>query len=521
MSPLNGIVDDRIGLLTAKQYEELKAETLDVTPTVLLVDGPREGVLAGLAGAEQGLPLKPATRRVLGVPVPKRSGDPVITTTKTSGKDVRAACAGLSRRAAGEFMDRGIWVLYLGVGMLHWSDPADGRAESQDSPLLLVPVRLEAGKGGTSWKLLPTEEESLVEPGAVAQARARPRASGCPSWTPRSRWKWQPLLAAVREAVAEHPQWAVEERVVLVDASPSTRRRCTATCATTSSGSPRTRSSARWPRGPRRGGAVRLRAGRRGGFDDAFPPEEAVTILDADASQRQCIAAAREGRSFVMDGPPGTGKSQTIANMIAELIAHGKTVLFVSEKAAALDVVHNRLAHVELDEYVLELHSHKTTRSAVATALGASLLRRPKPNPALTAHDLDEAQRRRDALSRYARTLNEPRRRARRPQPAPPARRDRDAAASPPGAGRDRGARRPRGARAGRAAAGDVGGRRTRRRLRVARRGRDRVDAAIGQRVRDVWRRSRPGWPSCAARPRRSARTCCSSPPRGRRRRGR
>ena len=71
-----------------------------------------------------------------------------------------------------------------------------------------------------------------------------------------------------------------------------------------------------------------------------------------------------------MDGPPGTGKSQTIANMIAELITHGKTVLFVSEKAAALDVVHNRLAHVGLDEYVLELHSHKTTRAAVATALG-------------------------------------------------------------------------------------------------------------------------------------------------------
>ena len=75
----------------------------------------------------------------------------------------------------------------------------------------------------------------------------------------------------------------------------------------------------------------------------------------------------------------------------------------MSEKAAALDVVHNRLAHVGLDEYVLELHSHKTTRAAVATALGASLLRRPKPNPALTSRDLHDAARRRDALSRYAR----------------------------------------------------------------------------------------------------------------------
>ena len=62
-------------------------------------------------------------------------------------------------------------------------------------------------------------------------------------------------------------------------------------------------------------------------------------ILDADSSQRASIAAALEGRSFVMDGPPGTGKSQTIANMIGVLLHAGKTVLFVSEKAAALDVV--------------------------------------------------------------------------------------------------------------------------------------------------------------------------------------
>ena len=143
-------------------------------------------------------------------------------------------------------------------------------------------------------------------------------------------------------------------------------------------------------------------------LDEAFPPEQAVTILDADASQRQCIAAAREGRSFVMDGPPGTGKSQTIANMIAELITHSKTVLFVSEKAAALDVVHSRLAQMGLDEYVLELHSHKTTRAAVAAALGASLLRHPKPNPALTAHDLREAARQRIALSRYTDAMNAP-----------------------------------------------------------------------------------------------------------------
>ncbi|MEQ7738247.1 hypothetical protein ABQG64_18630, partial [Escherichia coli] len=56
-------------------------------------------------------------------------------------------------------------------------------------------------------------------------------------------------------------------------------------------------------------------------LDFRLPPEKLHSILDADGSQRKCILAAREGRSFIMDGPPGTGKSQTIANIIAELIA--------------------------------------------------------------------------------------------------------------------------------------------------------------------------------------------------------
>ncbi len=73
---------------------------------------------------------------------------PSLHTTKRTGKEVRAACAGLSRRATQEFMDKGIWILYLGVGMLSWTDPADQQEKSQDSPLLLVPVQLVSGEAG-------------------------------------------------------------------------------------------------------------------------------------------------------------------------------------------------------------------------------------------------------------------------------------------------------------------------------------------------------------------------------------
>ena len=111
-------------------------------------------------------------------------------------------------------------------------------------------------------------------------------------------------------------------------------------------------------------------------LDELHPPESLNSILDADGTQRACIVAAKEGRSFVMDGPPGSGKSQTIANVIAELLGLGKSVLFVSEKIAALEVVKKRLDESQLGEFVIELHSHKATRKAVASQLGDAVRKR-------------------------------------------------------------------------------------------------------------------------------------------------
>ena len=122
--------------------------------------------------------------------------------------------------------------------------------------------------------------------------------------------------------------------------------------------------------------------------DRRAAPESTPVILDADSSQRASIAAALDGRSFVMDGPPGTGKSQTIANMIGVLLHAGKTVLFVSEKAAALDVVRDRLDEAGLRAYLLELHSHKATRKQVAMALGTALDTVPVPPAPMSAMDV-------------------------------------------------------------------------------------------------------------------------------------
>ena len=84
--------------------------------------------------------------------------------------------------------------------------------------------------------------------------------------------------------------------------------------------------------------------------------ENPPLVLDADSAQRACVMAALAGLSFTVDGPPGTGKSQTIANVIGALLHAGKTVLLVSEKAVALDAVAERLTGAGLGGYLLELH---------------------------------------------------------------------------------------------------------------------------------------------------------------------
>src|SRR5690606_11400127 len=85
------------------------------------------------------------------------------------------------------------------------------------------------------------------------------------------------------------------------------------------------------------------------------------------------IEAVRRGENLVIQGPPGTGKSQTIANVIATAVADGKTVLFVAEKMAALEVVKRRLANVGLGPVCLELHSNKANKKTVLEELDRTL----------------------------------------------------------------------------------------------------------------------------------------------------
>ena len=115
-------------------------------------------------------------------------------------------------------------------------------------------------------------------------------------------------------------------------------------------------------------------------LDDAVLPADLAVPISADSSQLAAVYAAGQGHSFVLHGPPGTGKSQTITNIIANALYQGKTVLFVAEKMAALTVVEKRLSSIGLGDFCLELHSNKARKKDVLSQLERTLdIGRVKP----------------------------------------------------------------------------------------------------------------------------------------------
>ena len=108
-------------------------------------------------------------------------------------------------------------------------------------------------------------------------------------------------------------------------------------------------------------------------LDNKVAPTDLAVPLSADSSQLAAVYAASQGKSFVLHGPPGSGKSQTITNMIASALYQGKSVLFVAEKMAALSVVEKRLNKVGLGPFCLELHSNKAQKRAVLKQLEDTL----------------------------------------------------------------------------------------------------------------------------------------------------
>lgn len=278
----------------------------------------------------------------------------------------------LFRKAKSDLQEGGTNTLFLAAGFLRWQ--REGESRHYRAPLLLIPVKLERKSARSEFRIIHHEDEvrfnsTLLEFLKRDFDLSLPELDGDLP-TDESGIDLPRIFAMLRTKVRDVPGFEVVEDISistfsfskylmwkdLVDRTDDLRNN---------------RLVAHLVDNPDKSfDTGQAQAVRPDELDAKFTPKDLVTPLPADSSQLAAVIAAQEGRDFVLIGPPGTGKSQTIANIICQCLAHGKTVLFVAEKAAALDVVQRRLEQYGLGEAVLELHSNKTDRKRVLNQLG-------------------------------------------------------------------------------------------------------------------------------------------------------
>ena len=333
------------------------------------------------------------------------SNELVIThPPKSTNEKTLSTLKKLSSKSRSYYLDTGIWSLYVGLGFLHWTEGND----AVKSPILLVPVEAKWSRSKQKWQLIATDAADITINPALALKIKEHFDIDLPTMERAQGTSCQNIFRKVKDALGDVPcqvesttilrNFTFHKEVIYQDLKANEVQICE---------HPQVKLLAEGPQGL---GDIGFNPVPLKELDGSHPPEELACILDADGTQRQCLSAAREGRSFVMDGPPGTGKSQTIANLIAQLIKDGKSVLFVSEKAAALEVVHNRLTAVGLGPFLLAIHSKKVSRKAVVAELGRALEESPRATTTFTPQNKADLINARKSLSEYATAVNETRR---------------------------------------------------------------------------------------------------------------
>jgi hypothetical protein len=323
-----------------------------------------------------------------------------------SRTDLERVLKNLHRRSLLDYRERGVRILHAAFGMLVWKEKET--SEEVRSPLVLVPIELarESFREPFFISVPPIEEEVVLNPALQVKLKTdfKIELPPLPEY-----WEYQSLtdyFSAVTK-IANELGWRVEATVEIglfsfhklviyndLDTNMEVIKR-----------HPIIRAIAGIEDIPLTTGSLP----EEKDVDTIQPPEKTFQVLDADSSQRVSIEYALRGQSFVMQGPPGTGKSQTIANIIAECIAHGKSVLFVSDKMAALEVVYKRLREVGLSSFCLELHSSKANKREVVAELKRCLDEQLVPRKLPSAHEFEKMAELRENLNNYVVSLHQKR----------------------------------------------------------------------------------------------------------------
>ncbi len=305
------------------------------------------------------------------------------------------------RQAETVFREQGYSVLYLALGFLEWTE-IEHANQLNRAPLILIPVELKQQKVRTRFSLCWSGAELF--PNISLEAKLRDQGVELPTLKVlEEKTAVDTYFQSVTEAISHQEKWSVVPDIYL-DFFSFTKFVMYRDLDPTG-----------WAIGVHPLLGEILGESTQSPEVNEFKPEEVdqvqsrkfYHIMDADSSQIAVIEEVKKGRNLVVEGPPGTGKSQTITNIIAELLAAGKKVLFVSEKMAALEVVKQRLDSVGLGDFCLELHSHKSNKREVLQELERTLSAE-SPKKTWQNQIFDQIDFRKESLNAYVKALHEP-----------------------------------------------------------------------------------------------------------------
>jgi len=313
--------------------------------------------------------------------------------------------------------ETGASILYLALGFLEWAENDDA-SKTRLAPLFTIPVHLNRGKldhntGTYQYTLSYTGEDilpnlSLKEKLALDFGLALPEVSDeespekyldkveklikttKPDWSVR-RYGALALLNFGKMLMyldLDPKRWPIDDRNLVQHPLVQRFFKSSENVAAGSSGS----------------GSGEHYIDAVDQIHNLFP-----IIDDADSSQHSALIDAINGENLVIEGPPGTGKSQTITNLIAAAMLNGKKVLFVAEKMAALDVVKSRLDKAGLGDFCLELHSHKSQKRKVLDDISARITAQKHLSATQSINaEIARYEELKDQLNQYAQEINKP-----------------------------------------------------------------------------------------------------------------
>ena len=283
--------------------------------------------------------------------------------------DLGKALTHLYRSSRTSIEENGANTLYLALGLLKWYEtPSSERPRY--APILLLPVEIIRKSAAKGYVIRSREEETMMNITLLEMLRQNfgISISGLdPLPTDESGVNVKLIYSIIRNSIKNQRKWDVEEQAILGifsfnkfimwndihnNANKMVQNKIVSSLIN---------GKIEWEAATEEIDATDM--------DKQVSPADIVLPIIADSSQLEAIYEAVHDKTFILHGPPGTGKSQTITNIIANALYKGKRVLFVAEKMAALSVVQNRLAAIGLAPFCLEIHSNKTKKSAVISQL--------------------------------------------------------------------------------------------------------------------------------------------------------